>query len=373
MSNFPLGFTRFLWYNRKNGKRNEKPMLEKYKLMLVDDEPWALSGLAEIIDWEAEGFTVVARCECGADALRSAPQVRPDAVITDIRMPDMSGIQLIRRLQSIFPVQCVVVSAYSDFEVAREALRLSAVHYILKPLVEEEVREAAALLRQKLDTTEHFNPEPPPPLQVDPKTPEFQTPWGGVNSCYLLLSESRIYLMPSADQTEHRQFIQIGELYGVLTDRIPSPLPPDIGVSICAQDFSDADYLIQTASASLDGGFLFAPSTPLGKNQLSAADIQLYLVEHMGEDITLKDLASHFYLTETYLCDLFKKQTGDTILGFLRRIRIHRAKRLLEKSHITLREVAYQCGYSDYSYFGRHFKAEVGITPDLYRKEKRYS
>ena len=60
----------------------------------------------------------------------------------------MTGIELIRLIRQIpLPVECIVVSAYSDFEVAREAIRLSAVHYLLKPLSERDVREAALLLR----------------------------------------------------------------------------------------------------------------------------------------------------------------------------------------------------------------------------------
>ena len=93
----------------------------------------------------------------------------------------------------------------------------------------------------------------------------------------------------------------------------------------------------------------------------------------MPDEITLSSLAATFYLTETYLCDLFKRQVGESIMNFLRRIRLHYARRLLAQTNLTLREVASRCGYADYSYFGRQFKADAGMTPDLYRKEKRLS
>ncbi len=346
-------------------------MSEKYRLMLVDDEPWALTGMREIIDWEAEDFTVVACCECGSEALRKAVQLRPDAVITDIRMPDMSGIQLIRKLREILPeLECAVVSAYSDFEVAREAIRLSAIHYILKPLSVGDVREAALLLRKKLNASNRPKSKALSSIVIDAKNPAFPTPGGGVNSCYLLLSESPLFLAEQSG-SHYCQPVQIDALYGILTDSFPENPPPDTGISMEAPDFSDAPQMIRTAAASLNGGFIFAEVPVNSKSQLNAADIQLYLAEHMEEEITLKTLASHFFLTETYLCDLFKKQTDETILAFLRRIRIHQAKRLLEKSSLTLREIAFKCGYSDYSYFGRHFKSVVGVTPDLYRKEMR--
>lgn len=69
-------------------------MERKYKLMLVDDEPWALTGIEEIIDWEAEGFTVVARCGCGRDGILG----RPDP-ISRTRSSPTSGCRICRGLR----------------------------------------------------------------------------------------------------------------------------------------------------------------------------------------------------------------------------------------------------------------------------------
>ena len=123
-----------------------------YKIMLVDDEPLALLGMEEIIDWNAEGFTVVASCSSGTEALEQAENLSPDAVVTDIRIPDMTGIELLEKIRKIRPqTEFFVVSAYSDFEMAREAIRLAALDYVLKPLSEEEFLKAAGCMRNKLD------------------------------------------------------------------------------------------------------------------------------------------------------------------------------------------------------------------------------
>ncbi len=348
-------------------------MERKYKLMLVDDEPWALTGIEEIIDWEALGFSVVARCGCGREALLQARIHQPDAVITDIRMPDMTGIELIRLIRQVpLPVECIVVSAYSDFEVAREAIRLSAVHYLLKPLSERDVREAALLLREKLDRSGRPIRRDKPVFQIDEKNPVFPgTPGGGANGHFLLLSESPAVYSVQNQLRAGCQPVQIGKLYGLLTTEKCTSLPDDCGQSRPFSGVSDSWGLIRSAFASLDGGFQYAPEPEMKGKTPSAADIQFYLWERMGEDVTLKMLAGHFFLSETYICDLFKKQAGETVLGFLKHIRLHRAARLLAGSGLTLREIAARCGYSDYSYFGRHFKAETGLPPELYRKEKR--
>ncbi len=348
----------------------------KYKLMLVDDEPWALVGLQEIIDWEANGFTIVACCSCGTEALEQAGQLRPDAVVTDIRMPDLTGLQLIERLRNWQPqIECIVVSAYSDFELAREAIRLAAVYYVLKPLSAEEVEEAARLMRQNLDRQDHGigqdGQQENTILQIDIANPVLPSIDGKGRSCYLLLADSLSKLPAQETKKGYWLLLQVEEYFGILTDRLPADLPDGCGVSIAFPDTSEAALMLQTATASLEGGFRFAQSEDYGKSQVSVADIQFYLYTHLDENISLGQLAKYFYITETYLCDIFKKQTGETIVSFLRRLRIYRSKKLLVASTLSLSEIAARCGYKDYSYFGKHFKADVGMSPDLYRKRGR--
>ena len=342
----------------------------KYRVMLVDDEPWALIGMEEIIDWEAQGFTIVSRCTCGEEALNQAAETCPDVVVTDIRMPDMTGLQLIEKLRCELPkIQSFVVSAYSDFEMAREAIRLAAVYYILKPFSEREFLRALSLMKRKLN-------KPLVTLEIDEKYPVFPEPEGKSRHCYLLLANTPERL-PIKEDSEpevvktnmarvYWQPIRLGEWFGVLTNFLPEKLPKGCGASTTFPDFSDADRMLRMAKASLDGAFHFA-NPGLREAQTCAADIQLFLYEHLTEDISLGRLAHHFFITETYLCDLFKKQTGETVLGFLRRLRINRSKKLLKESRLPLGEIALQCGYKDYSYFGKHFKAEVKMTPELFR------
>ena len=94
----------------------------------------------------------------------------------------------------------------------------------------------------------------------------------------------------------------------------------------------------------------------------------LYLEDHYREDISLDELAAHFRRTPEYLCAIFKAATGETILHYLRRIRIHRAKVLLmERPDAGMREIAEACGFHSVSYFGKVFRETTGFTPQGYR------
>ncbi|MBR3175345.1 MAG: helix-turn-helix transcriptional regulator [Oscillospiraceae bacterium] len=100
-------------------------------------------------------------------------------------------------------------------------------------------------------------------------------------------------------------------------------------------------------------------------------EIVLYLEDHFAEDISLDSLSERFQRTPEYLCSLFKAATGESIMHYLRRIRIHQAKiRLMDAPDASLSEIAESCGFHSVSYFGKVFREATGFTPQGYRLGK---
>ncbi len=110
-------------------------------IYLVEDEIYALKALQQkIIDLE-EDYTIIGTADNGITALEQIPQLCPDIVFTDIRMPDMDGLTLILKLaEAGCNALFVVVSGYQDFEYAKQAVRLGAIDYLLKPVSPDELR-----------------------------------------------------------------------------------------------------------------------------------------------------------------------------------------------------------------------------------------
>ena len=119
------------------------------KTMLVEDERIILEDLLSIINWQDEGFSIVATARNGKQGLQKFEQYRPELIITDIRMPILDGLSMMKSIKHTNPaVQFLFLSAYSEFDYAKEALRLGAWDYILKTEISEQyLKEKLSLIR----------------------------------------------------------------------------------------------------------------------------------------------------------------------------------------------------------------------------------
>ncbi len=124
-----------------------------YRVVVVDDEPMMLEGWQTMVDWEAYGFQLCGMATDGQEGLELAKRLRPELLITDISMPVLDGIGLIKALrqESNLPMRTIIVSGYSEFDYVRQALQCKVDHYLLKPVLGEEMHELLAELKLVLD------------------------------------------------------------------------------------------------------------------------------------------------------------------------------------------------------------------------------
>ena len=97
--------------------------------------------------------------------------------------------------------------------------------------------------------------------------------------------------------------------------------------------------------------------------------IKTYIETHFKEELTRESLASEVFMNPDYLSKLFKKNTGSSLMDYVTKVRIERAKELLERTVLTISEIAIETGYSNTAYFTKMFKKYTnGVTPREYRK-----
>ncbi len=124
-------------------------------VIIIDDEPLIRRGLESMLSWEEMGYQLVAQASNGEDGLEKIRQWKPDIVFTDIKMPKMDGISMMKEVlkEEQTPV-FIVLSGYNDYELVRSAMRLGAIDYLMKLNLEEEdmlrvLKEATQLLEEK--------------------------------------------------------------------------------------------------------------------------------------------------------------------------------------------------------------------------------
>ena len=105
-----------------------------------------------MIPWQELGFRLVGSASNGLDALQLVEQHGPDLLLTDIRMPFISGIELARQVREVRPATHIAfLSGYDDFEYAQQAIRYNIISYMLKPLTVKGLREELQTIREKID------------------------------------------------------------------------------------------------------------------------------------------------------------------------------------------------------------------------------
>ena len=123
-----------------------------YKLLIVEDEPIVRQGITQMIPFEEFGFELVAACENGIQAQQIIDQSPPDAMISDICMPDMDGLELCAYVHQKYPhIKTILLTGYDEFEYARQALTVGVLDYLLKPITKKQFKALLEKLKVALD------------------------------------------------------------------------------------------------------------------------------------------------------------------------------------------------------------------------------
>lgn len=123
-----------------------------YTIIVADDEEEIRRALIRRVDWESVGFSVIGEAENGVEALELVEKLNPDLLLTDIRMPFISGIELARQVREVRPAtQIAFLSGHDDFSYAQQAIQYNIISYLLKPISAMELTEELRKMKEKID------------------------------------------------------------------------------------------------------------------------------------------------------------------------------------------------------------------------------
>lgn len=124
-----------------------------YKLFIADDEVAIREGIRCLLDWNAHGYHIVGDASNGKQAYQAILEKQPDMVLLDIRMPGMSGLDVIKNLrENNFNGKIIILSGYSDFSYAQQAIQYGVLYYLTKPIDKNRLKEIITAVKKQLDS-----------------------------------------------------------------------------------------------------------------------------------------------------------------------------------------------------------------------------
>ena len=389
-------------------------------ILLVDDDRFVIAALEKNIDWKSLGITTVFT----ANDIKKAQEImsthRVDLLLSDIDMPHGSGLDLLgilREQGNVIPA--IFLTNYADFSYARRALELRTFHYLLKPIDYDELtgvlKQALAEVSDEEDSTgslsklwydylidrritykafmadmERIQPSAHPMQSyvacliqfVDEKLDQDSGKMAirirqTMESIFGVTFISQGVLIPYQDEN----FVLFG-LIPVENEGSMAKLRPlfsELYYSL-SEDFSAKTRLFLSSEKRpgdipdvLDS-LVNMRTMPFDENQsviyideTSVTSLLQYVDAHFTEDMSREHLSELFYFAPDYITKIFKKEVGMSFKNYIIEKRLDLARKLLQKTNDSIRDISLQVGYDNYSYFTRLFKKSFGVTPVEFR------
>lgn len=393
-----------------------------YRVFIVDDEPLICKGLRETIEWDSLGLEISGEAHSGIDAMTMIEATRPNILITDIRMPGMDGISLIKAIRKLdLDIRIIILSGFSDYVFLKEAIRLGVDGYLLKPIdtdelisnlsnlvnvIDEETLRSSRICqgmellrtntlnrlvsneisRSELDEknafldismeADHYLCAVGVPAEQDDEADAWADP--GITAALQEDSGRRADAksIPFTDKHNRLVILFCGRDEAGLAAFAQDSLKR---VNLRAQESLGCGLICHTgdmvrAREDIHRSYAGAlqkllPDTPPEADQLegrwkSVVDRTAdYVNQHYHEALSLKQIACVCNINTSYLGQVFKKTTNESFTDYVNRIRVEKAKELLAGTNLKVYEVSRRVGFTDYHYFLKIFKKVTGIVP----------
>ncbi len=397
-----------------------------YKMIVIDDEIIVRRGIKETIDWSKHNVEIIGDASNGQEGYELIKKLNPDIVITDVKMPILTGTELATRLKDDgFNGIVIIISGYKDFEYAKSALSAGVFQYLLKPFanreLEECVNDAINKLKERMKTEnildvfssskidlnsklfrdivrknyaniddirnmfvisnidffdeycivigvldkidEHFSSDRKMIKCIDDAFNDHE------NQYLLGVYHNRVVMVTNL---EHDLIIKLLENAFKHFELITSEFTFSFGMSDSSNTFSNANELYEQAK-NIAENKLFTTSNSILDNsgetkkyKKNTVEILKIIQTRYSENLTVKIVAEEVLISESSLMHLLKDDLGMTFNDILTTHRINEAKKLLLSSKYRINEVARLVGYSDDKYFTALFKKKTGLTPSKF-------
>ncbi|MCL2244055.1 MAG: response regulator [Treponema sp.] len=358
--------------------------------ILIDDEAWTRDVLRKLGSWDKLGIEIVAEASDGEYGMALINRLNPDIIITDVKMPHMNGIELLKALRNNGNrAKVIFASGFDDYKFVHEAMKLQASDYLLKPIKPKELNERLAgcveEIRGSKDGPDAGNLD----LQGFMDVAWVQDYRSLQKSVYESLRSNDAFIL-------HKDF---DRLTGFICERknetiskslviciyfdlhhwlqkyilengysISEILPGKTRSFVFSNDFSLTEMMDHIRTLYCDAQKMILRITK-SKKRIDIKKIIQYIQENYCDDISLEEIAARFYVSKEYLSKIFKQENGINFSEYVTALRMKKAKELLLVNKIPIKEIPCLTGYAYPAHFYKVFKKFYRKTPGSLQKE----
>jgi|HigsolmetaAR203D_1030402.scaffolds.fasta_scaffold00527_20 two-component system response regulator YesN len=342
------------------------------KVLVVDDEEIIRKGLCKLLKQCPKTMMEVNEAKNGRLALDMIERIRPDLVITDIRMPVMDGLELTDCLRQSNPdIHIVILTGYAEFDYARRAIRNGVFDYLLKPVTQEQLDEIILrlVMRSPAPWMERFDADSLRYLR------------DGVSELVrCVMAENRAGVDHLMDKWRHAckqwnlsyeevkqllahiKLIYKAEMAMVQHDLPAEPVPT-------SSSAMSLDHLFDQQAQYYHAHISVLASKRAPRNKRVVDLVVQEIGRHYGNpELNIHSLAKAVGISAAYLSKMFREIMHMPITQFITDFRLEQAKNRLERDEtVKITQIAEECGFTDYPYFSKVFKKTYGVPPQEYR------
>jgi|GEM_PF-2335572 len=345
-----------------------------YKVIIIDDEPTTIETIVKLGHWGKYNMKVVATFEDAQKALVYLSENDVDLIITDMEMPELSGVELLRHLldQNLM-INTLVISGYDDFSYVQQAIKARSIDYILKPIAPSELNNALNDVARALNkdmkmqrlvqdiSTEHLklidNIIFKLKLAIEANK---LTDACKVIEETLMKNDQQLFkdkqLLNKLVRDIHGLIEKLLFTYDIKLDSVTTAYYNQLTIDSELEEIMNAYYIVFNR--------LIEKKMTSNEKGLSLQDVKLYITRNYAQShLSLNHLATEFHVTKEYLSRSFKQEFDVNITEFIIQQRMEKAREMIVEENIKIKEAAYRVGYEDLSYFYRVWKKIYNCTP----------
>ncbi len=334
------------------------------RVLIADDEKLSLNGIAAIVD-ELEGFEVAALANNGLQAFDLLEEVKPDIVISDIRMPQKDGIWLIAQIdEKDLDIPVIVVSAYDDQKYLKTAIKSRNVYdYLLKPFLKNELEEA-------LESVVNYREKREPDLHEEAIVDDIASAIRSNDFSLIREKLDDFFQMNREDVNELKN-----RIYGWIMFIHYDVFPSNRAIPLYTRNAMKEVYDCQDKGQIRDAVCAYLKdccSRYVGNEEITRIVSECLRIIHREMsncDLSVNYCAQKLNVTPNYLSNRFSRDMQQNFSVYLNNLRMEKAKELLGDISLKIYEIAQLVGFSDTAYFNRVFKEKYDRTPLQYRQK----